>query len=123
MRCVKITNDDRGGSKFEDVEVPQAVVPYTENVAPLLVSAEMPAAGFVIVTTPPDVRETKPHPPPGRQFVVVLDGAVEVETTNGDKRTFGPGAFALVEDVGGKGHITRVISPTPWTFMAIPIAD
>ena len=37
--------------------------------------------------------------------MVVLDGAVQVETTNGDKRTFGPGAFALVEYVGGKGHI------------------
>ncbi|MBK5332831.1 MAG: hypothetical protein JJD93_12715 [Ilumatobacteraceae bacterium] len=123
MRYVKITNDDRGGSRFEDVEVPQATVPYTENVAPLLVSAEVAATGVIFVTTPPDVREAKPHAPPRRQFVVVLEGEVEVETSNGEKRTFTPGMVALAEDVGGEGHITRVVSSTPWTFMAIPIAD
>jgi hypothetical protein len=123
VRYVKITNDDRGGSRFEEVEVPQATVPYTENVAPLLVSAEVATTGVIFVTTPPEVREGKPHTPPRRQFVVVLEGEVEVETSDGDKRSFTPGMLALVEDVGGQGHITRVVSPTPWTFMALPIAD
>ena len=123
MRYVKITNDDRGGSRFEDVEVPQVAVPYTENVAPLLVSSEVATAGVIFVTTPPEVREAKAHPPPKRQFVVVLEGEVEVETSDGDKRRFTPGMLALAEDVGGEGHITRVVSSTPWTFMAIPIAD
>ena len=57
-----------------------------------------------------------------RQFVVVLDGQAEVVTTDGDKRTVTPGMVA-VEAVDGEGHITNVVSPTPFTFMAVSIAD
>ena len=75
MHLVKITNDGDGGSRFEDVELPQASTPYLENVPPLLVSSAVATTGVVFVTTPPEVRESPPHPPPQRQFVVVLEGA------------------------------------------------
>jgi hypothetical protein len=32
---------------------------------------------------------------------------VEVEASDGEVRRFGPGEAVLVEDTGGKGHITR----------------
>ena len=123
VRCIKITNDGRGGSTFEEVEISQASTTYAENVPPLLVSAATAATGVIFVTTPPEVRETKPHPAPRRQFVVVLDGQAEIMTTDGDKRTFAPGMFALFEDVDGLGHITNVVSPTPLTIMAVSIAE
>ncbi len=123
MRLVKITTDGDGGSRFEEVELPQASTPYLENVPPLLVSASMATTGVVFVTTPPEVRETPPHPPPQRQFVVVLEGLLEVETTDGEKRTIAPGMIVLVEDVDGQGHVTKVVSPTPATIMAVAIAD
>jgi hypothetical protein len=123
VRCTKVTNDGRGGSTFEEVEVSQASTPYVENVPPLLVSAAMAATGVIFVTTPPEVRETKPHPAPRRQFAVVLEGQAEIVTTDGDKRTFTPGTFALFEDVDGLGHITNVVSPNPLTIMAVSIAD
>jgi hypothetical protein len=123
VRCIKITNDGRGGSTFEEFEVSQASTPYVENVPPLLVSAAIAAAGVTFVTTPPEVRETKPHPAPRRQFAVVLEGQAEIVTTDGDQRTFSPGMFALFEDVDGQGHITNVVSPTPLTIMAVSVAD
>ena len=75
------------------------------------------------MTTPPEVRESPPHPPPQRQFVVVLEGALEVETTDGQKRTFAPAMIVLVEDVVGQGHVTNVISPTLFIIMPVAIAD
>jgi hypothetical protein len=123
VRCIKITNDGRGGSTFEEVEVAQTSTPYVENVPPLLVSAAIAAERVIFVTTPPEVRETKPHPAPRRQFAVVLDGEAEIVTSDGDKRMFSPGMFALFEDVDGLGHITNVVSPTSLTIMAVSIAD
>ena len=123
MRCIKIANDGRGGSRFEEVELPQASTPYVENTPPLLVSAAVAATGVIFVTTPSEVRETKPHPAPLHQFAVVLEGQAEIVTSDGDKRTFTPGMVALFEDVDGLGHITNVVSSTPLTFMAVSIAD
>ncbi len=121
MHYVKVTTDGRGGSKFEDVDVPQSAAPFAANVPPLLVSAPTPTAAVVFVTTPDDLRETAPHPAPQRQFVVVLEGEIEVETTDGEKRSFVPGVVGLLEDVEGRGHIS-VIRGGPATFMAIPLA-
>jgi hypothetical protein len=42
----------------------------------------------VFVTTPDDLRDTAPHPAPRRQFVIVLDGDFEIETTDGESRVF-----------------------------------
>ena len=98
-------------------------MPYAENVPPLLVSAAVAATGVVFVTTPPEVRETKAHPAPRRQFTVVLGGQAEIVTTDGNRQTFTPGMFAMFEDVDGLGHITNVVGPTPLTIMSVSIAD
>ena len=65
MRYVKVTGDGRGGSRFEDVDVPQTAAPFAENVPPLLVSAPIEATAVVLVTEPDDIREIEPqwHPP------------------------------------------------------------
>jgi hypothetical protein len=122
MRYVKVTGDGSGGSRFEDAEVVQAETLYTENTPPVLVSSAIPATGFAFVTLPPDVRETGWHPPPRRQFVVILDGEFELETTDGDRRRFRPGEMLLVEDLEGRGHVTRVLTDGAASFMAIPLA-
>jgi hypothetical protein len=122
MQYTKVTDDAHGGSTIEEVEVGQSEMPYAANVPPLLVSGAIPATGVVFVTTPPEVRETEPHPAPRRQFVVMLEGEIEVETTDGERRSFAPGMVALVEDVDGRGHVSTVRSPGPATFMAIPLA-
>jgi hypothetical protein len=44
----------------------------------------------------PEVRETWWHPPPRRQFVVILVGEFELETTDGETRCFRPADMLLV---------------------------
>lgn len=44
------------------------------------------------------------HNAPQRQYVVLLDGGVEIETSTGEKRAFQPGEILLMEDTTGKGH-------------------
>ena len=47
------------------------------------------------------------HNAPQKQYVVLLDGGVEIETSTGDKRAFQPGEILLMEDTTGKGHRSR----------------
>jgi hypothetical protein len=51
------------------------------------------------------------HTAPQRQFIVILDGQIEIETSLGDKRILNPGDILLVEDTTGKGHKTRNLKP------------
>jgi hypothetical protein len=123
MRFPKVTCDGGGGSRFEELDVPQITTANAENVPPLLVSEALAAKAVVFVTVPADVREIEPHPAPRRQLVVVLDGQFEIGTTDGDKRTLNPGMIALVEDIEGRGHTTSVRSAGTATFLAIPLVD
>jgi hypothetical protein len=49
------------------------------------------------------------HPAPKRQFMIFIRGEIDVETSDGEVRRFGPGSVTLVEDTTGKGHRSRVI--------------
>ncbi len=80
----RLTTEVTGGSRFVDVEVEQVPAAFAENVPPLLLSAPLPAEFVVFVTTPDDLRDTQPHPAPRRQIVVVLDGELEIETSDGN---------------------------------------
>lgn len=53
------------------------------------------------------------HCAPQRQYIVLLDGAIELETSDGEKRRFGGGDILLVEDVSGRGHRTRTVNSRP----------
>jgi quercetin dioxygenase-like cupin family protein len=122
MDYVMVTGDGADGSRFVDVQLEQVVTSYTANVPPLRVSEEFPTTGVVFATMA-EVRETDWHPPPHRQFVVIVEGELEIETTDGAKRRFPPGAVVLVEDLAGRGHKTTASSPGPATWMGIPLTD
>lgn len=47
------------------------------------------------------------HHAPQKQYIVLLDGGVEIETSLGEIRQFQTGEILLVEDTSGKGHKTR----------------
>jgi hypothetical protein len=50
------------------------------------------------------------HPTPKRQMLICLAGTVRVTASDGEVREIGPGDVWRMEDLGGKGHHTRVIS-------------
>jgi hypothetical protein len=47
------------------------------------------------------------HNAPDRQFIILLDGEIEITSSLGETRTFRGGDVLLVEDIVGKGHKTR----------------
>jgi quercetin dioxygenase-like cupin family protein len=63
------------------------------------------------------------HPAPQRQYGITLSGRGEVEVAGGKKIRLEPGRIILIEDLTGKGHITRAVGPEAWTSVLIPLAD
>jgi quercetin dioxygenase-like cupin family protein len=63
------------------------------------------------------------HNAPRAWFLIVLQGASEVTTSDGQVRHFGPGSVVLLDDTAGKGHQTRVSGKVDHIAAVIPIAE
>jgi quercetin dioxygenase-like cupin family protein len=63
------------------------------------------------------------HNAPQAWFLIVLQGASEVTTSDGQVRRFGPGSVVLLDDTTGKGHRTRAVGKTDHIAAVIPMAD
>lgn len=63
------------------------------------------------------------HTAPRRQYVITLSGHGEVEVAGGKKIELGPGSIDFVEDVTGKGHITRTIGDEDRVTIQIPLTE
>jgi hypothetical protein len=63
------------------------------------------------------------HVAPERQFIIMLDGNVEVEVSDGSRRTFRGGDVLLVEDTTGRGHRSRHVEPHPRHSIFIVLDD
>jgi quercetin dioxygenase-like cupin family protein len=63
------------------------------------------------------------HNPTHRQYVVTLTGRGEVEIAGRQKILITPGRVILLENVTGKGHITRSTGSVDLTFFIVPLAD
>ncbi|MGO9931032.1 MAG: hypothetical protein ACLPV8_04370 [Steroidobacteraceae bacterium] len=63
------------------------------------------------------------HNAPRAWFLIVLQGASEVTTSDGQVRHFGPGSVVLLDDTTGKGHQTRAVGKIAHIAAVIPIAD
>jgi uncharacterized protein YceH (UPF0502 family) len=124
MGYLRVYADAGGESHFEDVELPSTRVadPSRGLVAEL---AEAIAAGEVVfrnvIEEPTD--DSYPHVAPRRQFIVQLNGAVEIKVSDGETRRFDPGSVVLLEDTSGKGHTTRGLSPGGRMTLVITLPD
>jgi hypothetical protein len=118
----RIVTDAAGGSVFADGEIPLQAQLVAENFPALLVGT-LPAVSAVvyvrggIFSSDPD---PVPHRAPRRQWVVILRGAMEVQTTDGSRRTFGPGDLVRAEDTDGAGHITARAGDGPVDALILP---
>lgn len=50
------------------------------------------------------------HNAPQPQYIIYLDGEVEVEASGGEIKVFKKGDVLFVNDLTGKGHITRTLT-------------
>jgi hypothetical protein len=79
-----------------------------------------PATGIAFRTQPPG-HFIDWHPAPRRQYVITLDGEMEIGLADGSVHRFGPGHVTLAEDLTGKGHTTRVVGDKPRITATIPL--
>lgn len=111
----RIFSDRNGDSHFGEVRMP-----LKENGEIGSLSTVLPANGIVF-------REVKAsydydfHHAPQKQYIILLDGEIEIETSLGDKRIFKAGEVLLVEDVDGKGHKTRNLQNIRRRSVFIPV--
>jgi hypothetical protein len=103
---VRIYNDAQGESHFEDLEL-RSETQLSSTGVTAEVSEPLPAESLFFRHVISEASEVTPHVAPAKLIIVHLEGAVEVEASDGEVRRFGPGEAVLVEDTGGKGHITR----------------
>ena len=50
------------------------------------------------------------HNAPQKQYIIILEGEVEIEVGTGEKRIFSSGDILLVEDTEGQGHRSRAVN-------------
>jgi quercetin dioxygenase-like cupin family protein len=103
MKIVRLYTDAAGESPFEDVEVD-----LTEVTASGRHSGRLPATGIIFREVPPTY-DLDWHNAPRRQYIVNLDGGVELTASDGETRRIGAGEVILVEDTGGKGHRSKAL--------------
>jgi hypothetical protein len=63
------------------------------------------------------------HTAPRRQYVITLSGHGELEVSGGKKISVGPGNIELVEDITGRGHITRVVGTEERVTIQVPLSE
>lgn len=107
MKITRIYADASGATHFEDVDVPLA-----DHGAIGRLSTPHPVTDLIFRENDADY-DYDWHCAPQRQYIVLLDGRIEIETSDGEKRRFGGGDILQVEDVTGKGHRTRTIDNRP----------
>ncbi len=115
MRIHNIWVDDDGETHFRDIEVewgePSPSGRYAERLA---------ATGIIFRQVQPDY-DLDWHPAPRRQYIINLDAAVEITVSDGETRVIGAGEVFLVEDVTGKGHLSRAVDGKLRHCIFVPI--
>ncbi len=115
MKITRIYTGDDDESHFEDLELR-----LEDRGAVGRISSLERATGIVFRETDGSY-DLDFHNAPRRQYVINLDGKVEIEIGDGTKRVFGPGAVFLAEDTTGRGHISRAVGGQPRRSIFVPL--
>lgn len=107
MKVTRVYTGSDGKSHFEDIEIP-----LKEGGKAGFMSELMKATGVVFRETDGNYNFDF-HNAPRRQYVVNLEGEVEIEVGDGAKRLLRSGDILLAEDTTGQGHISRAVNGKP----------
>ncbi|MFD1257844.1 hypothetical protein ACFQ3S_13635 [Mucilaginibacter terrae] len=112
FNVTRVYADTAGESHFEDVSYP-----LTDGGPIGYLSDKVKVSNLIFRKVPPGYDDL--HKAPQKQYVILLNGAVEIETSTGEKRVFNTGEILLMEDTTGKGHRSRNIKPVERTSLFI----
>ena len=101
MNITRIFSDEKGETHFGNIDIPLI---DQGNIGFLSETLDVKKLQFRKVSAAYDYDF---HCAPQKQYIVLLDGGVEIETSLGEKRKFQTGEILLVEDITGKGHKTK----------------
>lgn len=96
-----------GRSHFEDCDLALGTRDFAPPTTPLEASQFILALGFAVVRFAADWSGPW-HPSPYRQWFFMLSGSLTVSACDGTERTLCAGDTVLLDDMGTKGHLTRV---------------
>ena len=103
MRVHNIYADADGVSHFRDI-----AIDWIEEIRASKRSKTWATQGMVFRETADDYALDW-HRAPRRQFIINLDGGVEITVGDGETRVIPAGEVILAEDITGKGHISRAL--------------
>jgi hypothetical protein len=115
MRIHNLYEDADGISHFRDIEIE-----WVEERNFSKLSARLVATGIIFRETSGDY-DLDWHPAPRRQYIINLDAGVQITASDGESRIIGAGEVLLVEDVSGKGHLSKAIGGTMRRSVFVPI--
>jgi hypothetical protein len=107
MRVTRVYADAAGESHFGEIDYP---LHDQGDIGRL--SEWVPATKLAFRETGADY-DYDFHNAPRRQYIIMLDGHIEIEVSDGEKREFVAGDVILLEDTAGRGHRTRELSGKP----------
>ena len=107
MRVVRLYTGPDNKSHFEDIQIPLKDAGKVGFISELY-----KATGVVFRETTGDYNYDF-HTAPRRQYVVNLEGEVEIEVGDGTRRILRAGDILLAEDTTGQGHISRAVAGKP----------
>jgi len=115
MKVTRVFADAAGESHFDTLDI------ELEDHGPIGRLSERQPVGSVIFRENDADYDFDWHNAPQRQYIVLLDGEIEIETSDGEKRRFRGGDVVLVEDVDGRGHRTRTVNDQPRRSLFLPL--
>jgi hypothetical protein len=112
----RVYSASHGDTRFEDISIPlQDAGEIGKLASGLLVSS-------IIFREAEATYDHNFHDALQKQYLILVNGGIEIEPTLGEKRQFKSGDVLLLEDTEGKGHSTRNLQPIKRksVFMTVP---
>ncbi len=115
MQITRLYTGSDNESHFRDIEIE---LNDAGDIGHL--SEQMDATGIIFRRTDPDYNYDW-HNAPQRQYIIMLDGAVDVEIGDGTVRRFSTGDILLVEDTTGRGHRSKAVNDKSRTSVFVTL--
>ena len=111
-----------GESHFEDITVELALADFAPATPPMGMSQSTPATESAFISGPTGWT-CDWHVSSARHLFVVLSGECELQASDGTVRRFSSPDVLLAEDMNGKGHRSRVISPEDSLALVVQLTE
>ncbi len=115
MKITRLYTGSDNESHFEDIDIPLNAMRGTDR------QSELKKTTGILFRETSGEYNLDWHNAPRRQFIINLEGQVEIIIGDGTKRRFGPGDILLAEDITGRGHISRAVNNQPRTSVFVTL--